>query len=317
MAHRGGRSLSRHLRDNRCNTIALDRDEAGALRRAVPYGADVVIDCIAYDQSHANQLLEIESQVGAFVVISSASVYMDEHDRTLDEAQLPDEYPELPTPISETQRTVMPGPETYSSRKIALERTLLDKASIPTVILRPGAVYGIGSAHPREWWFLKRTLDGRKIVPLAYEGLSRFHTSSAKNIAELARLAVERSFHGILNACDSECLTVFEIGETIAATVSHQWSLVPIPHGREHGSAGMTPWSVPKPFVLDMRAAANLGYRAVTTYQAEMPSYCAWLSAQARAQPWRQAFPILPQYPASDLFDYAAEDEFMKTLAKH
>ena len=237
-AHRGGRSLSRHLRDNRCNIIALNRDEAGALKRALPNGADVVIDCIAYDQSHANQLLEIQSQVGAFVVISSASVYMDEHNRTLDEAQLAGEYPDLPAPIPETQRTVRPGPETYSTRKIALEHTLLDKASIPVTILRPGAVYGIGSRHPREWWFLKRALDGRKIVPLVYEGLSRFHTSSAKNIAELARLAVERSFHGILNACDPKCLTVFEIGETITDAVGHQWRLVPMPHGCEQALLG-------------------------------------------------------------------------------
>jgi len=315
-AHRGGGSLSRYLRDDRCNTVALDRDEAGALKHALPYGADVVIDCVAYDQSHANQLLEIQSQVGALVVISSASVYMDEHGRTLDEAKSPDEYPDLPVPVPETQRTVMPGPETYSTRKVALEQTLLDKASIPVTVLRPGAVYGIGSRHPREWWFLKRALDGRKSVPLAYEGLSRFHASSSKNIAELARLAAERSFHGILNAGDPECLTVFEIGETIADAVGHQWRLVPIPHGRERDSVGMTPWSVPKPFVLDMRAAAALGYHAVTTYQGQMPSYCAWLSAQARAQPWRQAFPILARYPASDLFDYVAEDEFMKTFAK-
>ncbi len=78
----------------------------------------------------------------------------------------------------------------------------------------------------------------------------------------------------------------------------------------------MTPWSVPKPFVMDMRSAADLGYHAVTTYQAQMPSYCAWLSAKARAENWRKAFPILAQYPASDLFDYTTEDEFMRTFAK-
>lgn len=89
-----------------------------------------------------------------------------------------------------------------------------------------------------------------------------------------------------------------------------------VPHGREHGSVGMTPWSVPKPFVMDMRSAADLGYHAVTTYQAQMPSYCAWLSAKARAENWRKAFPILAQYPASDLFDYTTEDEFMRTFAK-
>jgi hypothetical protein len=39
--------------------------------------------------------------------------------------------------------------------------------------------------QPREWWFIKCILDGQPAIPLA--GRSRFHTSSALNIAELTR----------------------------------------------------------------------------------------------------------------------------------
>lgn len=39
-AHRSGRSFQRPLDDNRYTTVELDRDEAGALKRAVPDGAE-------------------------------------------------------------------------------------------------------------------------------------------------------------------------------------------------------------------------------------------------------------------------------------
>ena len=36
------------------------------------------------------------------------------------------------------------------------------------------------ATHPREWWFIKRALDGREAIPVAYAGKSVFHTSSAR-----------------------------------------------------------------------------------------------------------------------------------------
>ena len=57
-------------------------------------------------------------------------------------------------------------------------------------VLRPGAIHGVGSRHPREWWFVKRILDGRRAVPLAWDGQSRFHASATSNIAELIRVVL-------------------------------------------------------------------------------------------------------------------------------
>lgn len=88
----------------------LDRDEPGALARALAAGADAVIDTIAYTDAHADQLLEIERSAGAFVVISSCSVYRDAAGRTLDEA-CTGGFPNLPLPMTEDQPTVDPGPK--------------------------------------------------------------------------------------------------------------------------------------------------------------------------------------------------------------
>jgi L-aminopeptidase/D-esterase-like protein len=76
--------------------------------KAIGGGAGAVIDTVAYDEGHARQLLGIEEDVGAFVVISSVSIYRDDEGRTLDEAGQTG-FPELPEPTPETQPTVDPG----------------------------------------------------------------------------------------------------------------------------------------------------------------------------------------------------------------
>src|SRR6266446_4763444 len=85
---------------------------------------DALIDTIAFHADHGRQLIEVQQNVGTFIVISSSSVYRDTLGKTLDEASQ-NGFPDLPVPIPETQPTVDPGPATYSTRKIALERTLL------------------------------------------------------------------------------------------------------------------------------------------------------------------------------------------------
>ncbi len=286
------------------SSARLDREEGGALVRLVYGGFDAVIDTVAYEDRHARQLLEVEGDLGALVVISSASVYRDDHNRTLDEARQTG-FPEFPVPITEDQPTVAPGPETYSTRKIALEQTLLQRARRPVTILRPGAIYGPGSRHPREWWFVKRILDGRRRMPLAYNGESRFQQSATGNIAQLIRVALDAAVDApgdarILNAGDPQALTVKEIGEAIAAAYGAELTFDLIPGPPKRG-LGATPWSIAGPIVLDMTRAAALGYRPATTYAEAVGEACR--SAEAAAK----AGVAFPDY-INALFDYVAED---------
>ena len=74
-----------------------------------------------------------------------------------------------------------------------MEQLLLGAgATLPVTVLRPGAITGPGSVHPRELWFVQRALDDRPVQFLAHKRRSRFHTSSTPNIAELVRLAADR-----------------------------------------------------------------------------------------------------------------------------
>jgi hypothetical protein len=74
-------------------------------------------------------------------------------------------------------------------------------------------------------------------------------------------------------------------------------------------SVGRTPWSVPRPFLLDCRAALDLGYSPVMTYADAVKPVCDWLVETADDGDWKGRFPVLASY-SRDLFDYAVEDEF-------
>jgi nucleoside-diphosphate-sugar epimerase len=312
LAHRGTQPAPLDLLKRGAAVVTVNREGPGALARALDSGADALIDVTAYGLEHARQLLDVQHSVGSFVVISSSSVYRDENGKTLDEAVAAG-FPELPEPITETQITVAPGPTTYSTRKMALERTLLDEAIKPVTILRPAAIHGPGSMHPREWWFVKRILDGRPVIPIAYRGQSRFHTSATANIAELTRVALDAPGSRVLNIADPSAISVGEIGETIAKYMSYAGRFIRLDGDTFPAKVGQTPWSVPRPFVLDTSAAAALGYVPVTTYAQTVGAICDELADVSGERDWRDRFPVMASYPY-DHFDYDSEDAFLSSL---
>lgn len=278
-------------------------------------GADVLLDTIAYDDADARLLLDLAGDVGSLIVVSSASVYADDDGRTLDEVTGPEDFPRFAGPIPESQATVAPGPATYSTKKVLLESTLFDDGRLPVTALRPCAIHGPGSTSPREVWPLLRALARRPRIPLAYRGESRFHTSSAPNLAELIRLAAERPGSRILNAGDPRPPAVAEIVRTVSATAGHEPELVPFDGPGPANGVGRTPWSVPRPLVVDMTAAATeLGYTPVTSYAGAVAATSAWLRERLAGRSWREAFPLLAQYYGDRMDDFAAEDELLATL---
>lgn len=285
----------------RVTMLALDRDAPGALAAAVAGGVDALIDTVAYTEAHGRELLALQGNVGAFAVISTGSVCCDDAGRTLDEAAETG-FPHFPVPITEEQPTTPPGPATYSTRKAALEQTLLQGARAPVTILRPFAIHGPGSTHPREWWFVKRLLDGRWRIPLSWRGESRFHTSATVNIAELIRVALETPATRVLNAADPGAPSVAEIGRTVADLYGADVAFTLI-DGARKDRVGATPWSTPRPLIADMSRAAALGYRPVATYAQAIGDACR--SAEAMAAAGVAFVPYL-----ATMFDYAAEDAF-------
>ncbi|MFF1294415.1 MULTISPECIES: NAD-dependent epimerase/dehydratase family protein [unclassified Streptomyces] len=286
-----------------------DREDDTALAAAVGDGCEVLVDMVAYGAAHARQLTGLADRVGSAVVISSVSVYEDDKGRNFDTQDEPDGFPEYPVGITEDQRTVQPGEQSYSTRKAALERELLGAGErLPTTLLRAGAIHGPHCRTPRELWFVKRNLDGRTRRVLAYGGRSRFHPASVHNIAELIRLAAARPGTRVLNAVDPDAPTVAEIARAIDAVMGVEREDVLVDGPPPADTVGGTPWSVPVPIVCDMGAAEReLGYRAVVRYAGTLPETVAWIERQLAGRDWREAYPKMAQ-SYGDLFDYAAED---------
>jgi nucleoside-diphosphate-sugar epimerase len=290
--------------------VHLDRNEDGALLPA--NGFDLLVDVVPFEVAHAEQLLELE--VGAIVAISSASVYADDQGRTLDEAEAEDEFPEFGGPVPETQPTVDPGDANYSTKKAAIELRLLENGRVPATIVRPCAIYGPGDRMAREWFFVKRALDRRPYIVLTMRGASRFHTTASVNIGELVRLIAAKRMTGVFNCGDPDAPTVLDISRRIARAVGHEWTEVLLPRAEGRGAIGNTPWSAPRPFVVDMSAAEQeLGYEPVTTWSDAIDRQVEWLVEATRDRDWQEVLPRGAQYLQ---FDYEGEDALVAELGQ-
>jgi nucleoside-diphosphate-sugar epimerase len=274
--------------------VSADREDTAQLRAALGEGADVVVDTVAFTREHGEQLNGLAGLVGSLVVISSASVYADDDGRSLDGES---EFPHLPVPIPETQRIAEPGDATYSTRKAELEHTLLE-GPLPATLVRACAIHGPGAKLPREVFFVKRAVDGRRRVALAWSGESRFHTTSVANLAELIRLAAAEPGSRALNCGDPDPPTTLEIGRAIGDALGFEFEPVLLSEDQFDN-----PWAVPRPLVVSMVAAEReLGYRPVTTYPDAVRETCTWLVGELeRGRSWEGTY-------LEAMLDYDAED---------
>lgn len=304
--HRGSAPLAPELVQLGVGEHRGDRGDDDAVAAAVGDGVDVVLDCVAYHGGDAAQVLAHHDRLASAVVISSAAVYADAAGRTLGD----DTVPDLPVGVREDQVTVPPGRGGYAVEKAELEQTWL-AGDVPVTVLRPGAIHGPRAQNPREWFAVKRVLDGRRDVVLAFGGGSRFHTSAVANIAELVRLAARQPGRRVLNAVDPQAPSSAEIVRAVYETLGHDVRVHGL-DGPPEGTVGMNPWGVPAPWVLDMTAASSqLGYVAPVDYVASLPPYLDWVVAQSRRGDWRETFTVFARHGGPDLFDYAAEDAWL------
>lgn len=291
--------------------MVVDRRTPGALQHAVGRGVDVLIDVIPYEVGDAEQAVALKDGVGSVIAISTASVYADRKGRTLDESKSRETFPRVPVPIPEDQSRVALERDTYSAKKAAMEDVLLGQNDLPATVIRPCAIYGPGAKHCREWFFVKRILDQRRQVLLAYEGESVFHTTAADNLAELVRLAAERPGTRVLNCGDPDPPNVRGVVSSIAGALGYEWEEVLVPPHLSDEPFLANPWAVPAPWVLDMRKAReDLGYAPVTTYAEAVADAVEWIIqtvSNRGSRAFSNAIPYLPR-----AFDYEAEDAFMR-----
>ena len=319
LIHRGMHTGDPSLAELDVTTLRMDRDITKQLLEEAR-GHDLVLDTVAYNTRHADQLAQLAGEVGSVVVISTGSVYVGREGGYLDIATGPENFPDYPVPLRESDDTVDNAELTYSPMKAAMERRLLEAEGLPVSILRPGAIHGPFSNALREWYFIKRAMDGRQRVVLSDDGANQFSTSATQNIAELVSLCANQPGRRVLNAVDDEASTVTEIAQTVFAATGRDLDLVTFP-GPPRGSVGDTPWSVAHPLILSMDAAqAELGYQQPVTYAEAVADEAEWIInavavGENNMRSWQDLFPELGKRAAADKwFDYEAEDRYLAGL---
>jgi len=116
----------------------------------------------------------------------------------------------------------------------------------------------------------------------------------------------------ILNIADPDTPTVAEITRHTVEHLNYEGRVVGVEDLAYPPKIGRSPWSVPRPFIVDCQAALDLGYAPITTYADAIGATCDWLVRDAVNGDWKERYPVLASYPRN-LFDYAAEDAYFKT----
>ncbi|MBO1332376.1 NAD(P)-dependent oxidoreductase [Streptomyces sp. VRA16 Mangrove soil] len=293
-------------------TVRLDREDGDAVAALVGDGVDLVVDLVAFTPEHGQQLAGLTDRIGSAVVVSSGAVYVDERGRGFHTQEEPDGWPQYPVPVPESWHTIAPG-DGYGARKVRIEQDLLALGErMPTTVLRATAVHGPYCRTPRELYFVKRNLDGRRTRVLAYNGASVFHPASVHNLAELVRLAAARPGSRVLNGADPDRPSVGEIGAMIDELMGVETESVLVDGPPPAPNVGDSPWAVPHSLIVDMSAAEReLGYKPVTSYAEALPETVEWLTARLRERDWQDGFPKMVASYTTGIFDYAAEDAWL------
>jgi nucleoside-diphosphate-sugar epimerase len=283
--------------------LRSDRTDGDDLHTAIGDGADLLVDNVCYTAEQARLLLPFLAEAGSTVMLSSKAVYVDANGNHSNS----DARPDFGGPIEETQPTMAPGDMPYDSRqgygpnKVAAEQVFLDSGR-PVTIVRPSKVHGPGAERAREWYFVKRVLDRRPAVLLAHRGEGLDHPTAAANIAALIEVAAANPGQRILNCADPDTPNGLEISRTIARRLGHEWDEVLV----DGDEIGRHPWDVLPPIVLDMAAAAELGYVPAGDYATTVGEELDWLVAE---QPPGDEF-FAPH------FDYEAEDRYLESIGR-
>lgn len=143
-----------------------------------------------------------------FVIVSSDAVYADDT---------------LPEPVVESSAT---APTTlYGCMHLARElimKTATTKANIPTLTIRPCAVYGSGDTHnsygPNR--FLRTALKEKKIA-LFGEGEEKRDHIYVDDLSRLIALGLQHKSHGVINGVSGSSYSFMQVAQEIKELVGH------------------------------------------------------------------------------------------------
>lgn len=310
--HRGQHNISfsdraRHIYGDR-------RDYAAFKKQMAEIEADVVIDMIAGDDKDVQAVVEAFSgRIQRYICISSYEVYEAfeaawSHTESFQPAPIPEDAPKR-------KQLHLYGEERRYD-KLLVEKEAMEaheRGDFPVAILRWPALYGPRDTTPREWYYVKQALDGRKQIALPNGGQSLFPRGYFQNMAHTAALAVENEAASgqIYNAADEEALSLRQIVGLIGEIMGHDWEIVPVPRellpsvtqsqGLPHSC---DPYDIEPHLLLDLtKLKSELDYHDLVPIREALENTVRWLCDHPPQEAWLA-------------IDYQAQDEATRRFDK-
>lgn len=278
-----------------------DRREHSTFKRVLAnLEVDAVIDVVPMNERDVRALVEAtQGRIHRSVFISSGDVYA---------LGLPLPIPEnAPRQPAQHVNWFLDG-ETVLYSKVAMEDEVFRAVrewGYPATVLRLPAIYGPHDPLAREWYFVKRVLDGRKEIALPAPGQILFHRGYVEDVAWAAVTALEQpvAVGKVYNIGHERVWTTWALAEAVARVRAHQWKIIEVP--AKHLPMG-NPYAPPYHILYDLsRIRADLGYHDSVSLEEGLARTVDWLCRnQPTADNWG-----LRHYMPHDAFDYAAEDE--------
>jgi nucleoside-diphosphate-sugar epimerase len=267
------------------------------------FGPQVVVDMVAFFESHAAGLVEVFRGVAErTIVLSSGDVY-GAYGVFHGTEPGPIEF----TPLNEDARlrgvlfpyrATAKGPDdlAYCYDKIPVERVVLGEPALPCTVLRLPMVYGPGDYQHRLYPYLKRMDDGRPVIVLD-EGIARWRCTRGyvENIAaSIALVATDPRAGPVYNLGEAVAFAEAEWVRQVGEVAGWRGEVVVVPRGLLP-----VPGDTGQDLVMDTsRIRDELGFREEIAAAEALRGTVEW----ERTHPPAEA-------PA---FDYAAEDAFLR-----
>lgn len=302
--HRGQHNVSfsdgaQHLHGDR-------RDYAHFKEQMAGIEADVVIDMMAGDDADVQAVVEAFSKrIERYICIGSFEVY-----EAFEAAwkRIPSSQPvPIPEEAPKRKQLHLYGDELRYD-KILVEAEALEaheRGDFPVTILRWPALYGPRDTTPREWYYVKQALDGRRQIAVPDGGQALVSRGYFENIAHSAVLAVENQAAGgqVYNAADAVALSLKQIVEMVGEIMAHNWEIIPVPRELMPAapqSQGLPyscdPYDIEPHLLLDLtKIRTELGYHDVVPITTAMENTVKWLVHNPPSVSW-----LSVDYPAQD-----------------
>lgn len=293
--HRGQHKIS--LLEGAEHIYGDRRDYLQFRKQMNEVNADVVIDMIAGDDKDVQAVVEaFRKRIRQYICISSFEVYQAfaaawDHALSYQPVPIPEEAPK--------RRKLHLYGEEIRYEKLLVEKEAMKAhtgGDFAVTILRWPALYGPRDTTPREWYYVKQILDGRRKIAVPNGGQALFSRGYFENMAHSVLLAMEkeRACGEIYNAADTEALSVKQIVAMVAEIMGHEWEIISVPRETMPPApqsralpCSCDPYDIEPHLLLDLtKIRSELGYDDIVPVRKAMDNTVQWLSQNPPPKGW-------------------------------